>query len=111
MRFLSVLIAVLVLALNCMPCSDAGLWAHEGNNKVTTATPNPAGHQDDNGTHQDLCSPFCQCACCSLAYALPLTLPQDTPVKTVWCDLQFPSWAQHCPSGITLPVWQPPQLV
>lgn len=110
MKFLSFLIAILVLTLNGMPCSDAGMPEH-GNNGTTNARSSAAAQHSSDEEHEDLCSPFCQCACCSLAYALPLTLPPGTILKTDWNEQQFASFQQHCPAGIALPVWQPPQLV
>ncbi len=110
MKLLSFLIAIMVLALSCMPCSDTGIFTHGNNSRVTTSHTQTTQHIPGE-EHQDLCSPFCQCACCSLAYALPFACTPGTWVKAGWSDQQFVSFVSHCPSGIALPVWQPPQLV
>lgn len=107
MKWFSVLLAVMVLTLSCMPCSDAiGLPF----NTAKTATTAQDSHKNEQD-HKDLCSPFCQCSCCSLAYALPLAAPLAPAEKPLWTSRIFAMPVLHFPSGIALPVWQPPQLV
>lgn len=98
----------MILVLSCMPCSDAGKVSYrQDRNLAASTTDHTSGHTDE---HQDLCSPFCQCSCCSLAYALPiLSVPAAAPAPA-FGDKTFAALIQQCPAGIALPVWQPPQL-
>lgn len=108
MKFWSSLIAIMILVLSCMPCSDAGASVSARSHTSTSAdTKHPGGHEEE---HQDLCSPFCQCSCCSLAYALPLPPAPEPAGVPVFRNKAFALLTQQYPAGIALPVWQPPQL-
>ncbi|WP_162903450.1 DUF6660 family protein [Taibaiella koreensis] len=108
MKFWSFLIAIMILVLSCMPCSDAGAIVPTRNQTSAAAGDrHPGGHQEE---HRDLCSPFCQCSCCSLAYALPL-LPTQSPAAVLLSrNNAFPLLIQQCPAGIALTIWQPPRF-
>jgi len=108
MKFWSFLIAITILVLSCMPCSDAGASVSALSRTSAPADAQPTGgHQDE---HRDLCSPFCQCSCCSVAYALPLFPVPEPAAVSLFRDKTFSLLIQPCPAGIALPVWQPPQL-
>jgi hypothetical protein len=97
--------AFLVLALSIMPCADAAAFAGDGKIKSElTKTPQKKDHPQ-----QDDCSPFCQCNCCAgfsihhITSVIALIPPYSNSANTV-----------HLPAAvrsISLPIWQPPQLV
>lgn len=95
----------MLLALSCIPCADAGDLV------VSAATAGSTGHRESapDHEHRDLCSPFCQCSCCALAYALPQATAPEFAVRTAVPRTPFASYLQQKPTGIALPVWQPPQ--
>lgn len=100
-----------MLVLSCIPCSDAEALVMEQTSSITTAK-SASEHSDKSGEdHKDLCSPFCQCSCCALAYALPSVVVSEIEIRTFISDKMFASYLQQRPVGIAIPVWQPPKLV
>jgi len=71
--------------------------------------PSPVSHHNDH-EDIDLCSPFCQCSCCA-GFSI-IIAPTVIPLQA-----EFPTsrvFTSHLPEDvieISLPVWQPPQLV
>lgn len=97
--------------LSCIPCSDAEGFAMEQSAKPTIAKSSSEHSGKSEQEHKDLCSPFCQCSCCALAYALPSVIAPEAAIRTFISDKVFASYLQQRPVGIVLPIWQPPQLV
>ncbi|MRG45755.1 hypothetical protein GFS24_11560 [Chitinophaga sp. SYP-B3965] len=100
MRMLTYILTILVLTLSCLPCADADV-AH--NDMESMSMTHPAQDQ-----HPDACSPFCICTCCasySFIYytATNLTVPVSSP--------NYSFFDVHTLHEISLPIWQPPQLV
>ncbi len=112
MRLLASILAVLILVLSCLPCADmhdVSMLDHNlGLNYTESAKPNSDLHQDKQ--ERDLCSPFCHCSCCTVYYVinLPITVPRVSVQKVLQ------TYTSHITAEvfeISLPVWQPPQLV
>jgi len=61
---------MLVLAL--VPCSDGIDFMHS--NCETNTEIVDKGHNHSDHDHQDLCTPFCICACCGSMATMPTTL-------------------------------------
>jgi hypothetical protein len=104
-KFFAFILAILVLALSMTPCADTGLIAKES--KTKTEISKATDHQSHNGT--DNCSPFCQCSCCA-----GFSLPHSIALVSVAMLLPEPVRTAHLPTNvieISLPIWQPPQLV
>lgn len=92
-----------------MPCSDGDAMACERTHQSSNSSTPHSGQSDKD--HMDLCSPFCQCSCCAIAYALPIpAIEQALPLKDFGTELFFAHYQQR-PIRISLPIWQPPQLV
>jgi hypothetical protein len=107
MKLYSFLLSIIILIQTCMPCADVHGTAVVSTQ--STAHINTAGDEHAEGC-ADACSPFCQCSCCSntgipqdmAAPAEELLLPQDRVyLGSIPMDIV----------DISLPVWQPPQLV
>lgn len=97
--------AFLVLALSCLPCADKDMpsKSEDVQFELVKAVSNQDNDQDDN------CSPFCQCACCpGFSINHPL-LVCGISIKHI--SSKFPSHISFDLLGLTLPIWQPPQLV
>lgn len=94
-----------------MPCSDAKAYACERQNRATTdaAVTDHKGNQDTG--HEDLCSPFCQCACCSVACAVPLVSCAPAELSPFVPTKVYAIYLRQHPEGVLSPVWQPPQCV
>ncbi|MFT3827532.1 MAG: hypothetical protein QM731_26660 [Chitinophagaceae bacterium] len=104
MRSITFILAMLILLLNCVPCADASETAclpndtHSANGKQTKETTE----------HNDACTPFCHCACCANT---PVVFPAtDITVTTTFTAQYFERYIDRL-IQISLPVWQPPQLV
>jgi len=100
MRMLTYILAILVLTLSCLPCADADV-VHTDMESIAMSHP----VQDQ---HPDACSPFCICTCCasfSFVYHTAITL--TVPVSSS----HFSFFYADSLHEISLPIWQPPQLV
>lgn len=109
-RLVAFILAVLVLALSLFPCNDPEAQiapASEANSAIVMN----AG-VDDNypAHHHDLCSPFCTCSCCS-GITLPAPLALNVPQGFRYVKRPTAVYIQPRTEAITVPVWQPPQLV
>lgn len=96
--------AFLVLALSCLPCADKGMPSKAEKSQYELVK--RASGQDSN--QEDDCSPFCQCACCpgfSINHPLSVT---DFSIK--YLSSSFSCYTSFNLPGITIPIWQPPQL-
>ncbi|MDE3185061.1 MAG: hypothetical protein KGM16_16745 [Bacteroidota bacterium] len=95
--------AVIVLAMSVMPCAD------DANAMIKVKTEfKQASHQQDNPKN-DACSPFCQCSCC-VGFTIS-HFPSSFPLISFTVKKQISSFLPSEVIDITLPVWQPPQLV
>lgn len=86
-----------------MPCTD-GINAMDIKAKQEIVK---TSHQHSH-PKTDACSPLCSCSCCSSA-PIPQALIKLTIFKP---DLtkQYSSFYSSFIEGISLPIWQPPQL-
>ncbi|NML24060.1 hypothetical protein HHL16_24495 [Pseudoflavitalea sp. G-6-1-2] len=98
MRLIGYLIAMLVIVLGFVPCSDT----HRPSRSLTIV------QQPDEHAHEEYCSPFCHCSCCaitSISHEVPeLIIPPTTHTAhnaTPYTDEVL---------EVSIPVWQPPQL-
>jgi hypothetical protein len=104
MKFLAFIMASLVLVMSVMPCADTNAM----NNSHVKTELSKASHQHHNQS-SDACSPFCHCACCA-----GVTINHFFSSFTVIplpVNKQESSFLPSDIIDITLPVWQPPQLV
>lgn len=109
-RLFCSILAIIMLVLSCIPCSDAEIFATSNQQSHTVKNDGNSSHSSDQ-EHKDLCSPFCQCSCCAVAYALPSSAIPKIEIRVAISEKAFAFYSQHRPEGISLPVWQPPQLV
>ena len=102
MKLFAFIMALLVLTLSCMPCADEALPGEKANTALSKACSNSDDHTDD-------CSPFCTCNCCA-GFTINVSFLQITgSISTVVAKNKI-----HLPeriSNVSLPIWQPPQLV
>ena len=105
MKLFAFFLAIMVLLQSVTPCNDTALGWDNAKAKTELLQ---ASHQQES-SKSDVCSPFCQCACCagfsinhfiasvsSIPVRTPKAQPADLPSETI---------------DIVLPVWQPPQLL
>ena len=104
MRLFSFVLAILVLVLSSVACSDV----HAASGGVTTIMEAPAHHQDAG--HTDCCSPFCQCACCAGAIVPQSIAALPEPQAPTFIERVYTSHPSATLSQRAVPIWQPPQL-
>jgi len=104
MRFTSFILAVLVLALSCLPCADTDATPDYSIEVMKHGGP---GHPHE---HKDLCSPFCHCACCSTYSVIKILIGIPT-LAELPAGTAYASGVPGTVIEISLPIWQPPQLV
>ena len=101
-RVLAFFLALYVIALTLDPCVD-----NEATCSAATQLVKETGTPDHGNSHQDLCSPFCTCNCCSLSMevAAAFFLPA-TPV--LYSTLPY-FFEPRPVSAYPAPVWEPPK--
>ncbi len=96
--------AVLVIGLSCIPCADDVFASNPDKAKKEISTEHE--HQEN---HNDACSPFCHCTCCA-GYSINHSLISiSNPL--ISGDKFFSSYLPDNLIEVSLPIWQPPQLV
>lgn len=96
--------ALLVLALSCLPCADEGspMNSKDLKSEMVNATP----YDDD---HEDACSPFCQCSCCAGFSIDHLVAENSSDINSY--NRTYTAFTHSVVIEISLPIWQPPQLL
>lgn len=88
-----------------MPCTD-GLDAI-GNGGMKKEVSKSSSHNKET-QQKDNCSPFCSCSCC---HGFPITQPIVKDFLSVtYIEKCYNSFYPSGIKGISLPIWQPPQL-
>lgn len=105
MKFFTFIMAFLVLALSCLPCADQDVDVKDNNAKTELSKSTDGAHK----SHDDCCSPFCHCSCCS-TYLVAQSIPFFAFTR-VYSSAYFETLVDDDLIEISLPVWQPPQLV
>ena len=106
MRIIAFVLAFIVLALSCLPCADEAYAMNGGNTKADIVK---TSNQQNDQDHEDACSPFCHCTCCagfSINHIFgSVSLINFQPGQN------FTSFLPADTIEISLPIWQPPQLL
>jgi hypothetical protein len=97
--------AFLVLGLSCLACADDIFAADDGKAKTELVK---QGQKEDSHD-DDYCSPFCNCTCCA-GFSFNHFLTEIDAVSPCH-DTQYASHNIASVIEISLPIWQPPQLV
>ncbi|MCG2616154.1 hypothetical protein LZZ85_17790 [Terrimonas sp. NA20] len=96
---------MIIFAVSLAPCKD--LSAGLKDSKAKTQLVQDDHHEHEDGS--DDCPPFCACSCCA-AYGYPKSY-----TGSLQATLSFaPAYADRYTGAlisISLPIWQPPQLV
>jgi len=106
MKFISVILAFLVLTLSCLPCVDDVFATNTGKASIESLSQN---NQEEDQEHNDACSPFCHCTCCA-----SFSINQTSLAISEILIYSGKSYLSYLPPNIievSLPIWQPPQLV
>jgi hypothetical protein len=99
MRFLAPFLALIVLSLSLIPCSDK---------MGVSDTANVETHSDHSGSHIEDCTPFCTCSCCSTSVVFS---PEAIVIAKVPLQLSQNSFFyQEGESFFSHSIWQPPKI-
>lgn len=96
--------AIIVLAVSCMPCMDSGFVVKAGKN-MTELT---KSHSQPDNNPSDNCSPFCICSCCA-GFSIQYSIIEAGVILPEY-NARFSSRYIASVINISLPIWQPPQL-
>ncbi len=108
MRFITFLLAIYILLLSIVPCSDTH------NDCVTKDTQKKeigTSHHDHNQDQDDNCSPFCTCSCCAMAYTVMNFSQYECKVLKEYTfseKVAIPEESYH--SNYYGNIWQPPKI-
>lgn len=109
MKFFSVIFALYILILSCLPCGDTHDCKVLDNGKETFAQIDHHDHREDT----ESCSPFCTCACCSstvvFSFQYPVSITDYTSSFFPQCKriiIENDAFA----SNIYGNIWQPPKI-
>lgn len=106
MKFFTVIFSIYILALSVMPCSDA----YNDCKDNTEFSDNSQSHSHKSDTN-DICSPFCTCACCSVS-ANPKFTPFSIKITKLIAvsKLSFHNREFFLASNFYGNIWQPPKI-
>ena len=104
MKIFAFIMAFIVLTLSCTYCTD-GASVMKGNKEkiAINKTDNSRNNQSDS------CSPFCQCTSCP-GFHISKSI-NSSELLVYQTSTQFCIHHSNNLIGISLPVWQPPQLL
>lgn len=103
MKIVAFLLAVLILALSVLPCTDKNSLGKSAKASIVKAT-----HPQDNA--DDDCSPFCQCSCCA-NFSIHNQPSTSLAVPFPFQGAKAAGYLSSHLYSVSLPVWQPPQLI
>lgn len=107
MRLIAAILALLVLSLSGVPCSDSVAAPVKDGDMQTLLvhTPDDRNHEHNGIDH---CSPFCVCGCCATfsIMATPMLLPQRAVPQA---GIEFARYPGCAPKSMPLDVWEPPK--
>lgn len=102
-QILTSFLSVYLLVLMVLPCND--VHAH-----AESATLQQFSQLQNEQHHEDFCTPFCICACCTTPIIMQSALVFEVPnFENVY--VKTPSFYKSTVSSFFGSIWQPPQLV
>lgn len=105
MKIFAFIMGIIILIMSCIPCKDAPVYMKSKNTQNTFSLAVNHTHEEAG----DDCSPLCSCACCS-AHSCPQSF-YNTVGHTPAISLTHASVYTGSLISVSLPIWQPPQLV
>lgn len=106
-KFISYILSIYMLALSLVPCSDGMDFMHSDCDTDTEVVDNSHNHSDHD--HEDLCTPFCICACCGSMAMIPTTIDYSGSYAKV-PTLCLHNYQSNYSFDYSKGVWHPPTL-
>ena len=104
MRISLILLALYLVVLSCIPCSDKATVCSADSTCTETTADCP-----DNTTDEH-CSPFCACACCG-CQVCDLAMVSNTIFAIDFSQKPSPIYQNIFTKDFVAAIWQPPKLV
>ncbi|SDK15875.1 DUF6660 family protein [Flavobacterium noncentrifugens] len=105
MKYLCTILALVIIALSGMPCTDGQLTDYKSSNIATTEF---SSHNDQ---HKDQCSPFCVCNCCrTIPFLVIDTKVPEKALASAMIIKKQPSYTSVFISRFHGSIWQPPKI-
>lgn len=106
MKVFTIIFSIYILALSIMPCSDA----FNDCNRITTVRESTLAHNHQSD-HNDFCSPFCTCSCCSISVYPNANFVSFSIAKpAVGSKVAYPIRDFSFVSNFYGNIWQPPKI-
>lgn len=102
-KVLSFVVSVIILIVSCIPCEDSKAYTSNGADKVVISL-----GSDQTNADTDVCSPFCQCNCCS-GFSINY-FPQTDFTTFIRYHQIYPGLSSTSIANMASAIWQPPQL-
>lgn len=101
MKFCTSILAIFLLTISLLPCNDERTCVDAKHKKT---------EQNHNQETNDLCSPFCFCACCgNMAFSFELFSYKLEKCFSIESKLSFTNSNSHLPTCY-ISIWQPPKI-
>ncbi|WP_435302826.1 DUF6660 family protein [Flavobacterium aestuarii] len=104
MKFIHFILSIYIIALSCLPCSDA---VNDMDNKmvsVKTEDKSSADHREDS------CSPFCICNCCHNSGFYKTAEYITSAIIKINSKNTKIEYSPVFLSGFHTSIWQPPKI-
>ncbi|MDF0706270.1 MULTISPECIES: DUF6660 family protein [Flagellimonas] len=102
MKFFTVILSIYVLALNVVPCSDAGNVTEDSQGVYLVQ------FDGEHSENCELCSPFCHCHCCHV-HTVDFGIARFQPLQETYLEEVFTHF-EGLGKEFTDPLFQPPQV-
>lgn len=107
MKWINLILSIYIITLSCLPCADV-----EVNSLVHSSVEFASNHGDhSHDKENDLCPPFCSCACCGSQIVSYFETSLITlPILSKSIKTQLPTYTSVFASNFYGSIWQPPQI-
>src|ERR1043165_5404743 len=102
-RIISSILAILVLALSVLPCGEIEAQVTMPVQDCAGAIMNATNDDNCSRHHEDLCSPFCACACCA-GIILPATVVLEGSQSRSYAERSVTAYILRRVESVALPV-------
>ncbi|TPD65707.1 DUF6660 family protein [Flavobacterium microcysteis] len=103
-HFLTSFLSVYLLVLMILPCNDVHA-------QPQTVSHTQISQLENEQHHEDFCTPFCICACCTTPIIIHSAIVFDMAPHFDNSYTKTPSFYKPVTSSFFGSIWQPPQLV
>ncbi|WP_299103548.1 DUF6660 family protein [uncultured Winogradskyella sp.] len=104
MKFVTIILSLLILALSITPCSDGNNYEDQHQDEISANN----NHQEDS---DDSCPVTCVCDCCGIAITYQLLQTFELSINNSISTEIIPVYQSIYRFDYHSNIWQPPQLI